>query len=66
MLFYAKKVPLIQNQADPYHGSLSNIPLRTAELGRPFYKNLFFENVEAEMNQNFYNVLRTFLTLRVD
>ena len=26
------------------------------------YKNLFRKNVEAEINQNFKNVLRTFLT----
>ena len=31
-----------------------------------FYKNLFYKNVEAEVNQNFKNVLRTFLRLRVD
>ena len=31
-----------------------------------FYKNLFYKNVEAEINQNFKNVLRTFLRLRVD
>jgi len=30
------------------------------------YKNLFYKNVEAEMNQNFKNVLTTFLKLRVD
>ena len=31
------------------------------------YKNLFFyQNVEAEINQNFKNVLRTFLRLEVD
>ena len=28
-----------------------------------FYKNLFYKNVEAEINQNFKNVLRTFLRL---
>ena len=31
-----------------------------------FYKNLFYKNVEAEVSQNFKNVLRTFLRLRVD
>ena len=32
-----------------------------------FYKKTFFnKNVEAEFNQNFKNVLRTFLRLRVD
>ena len=31
-----------------------------------FYKNLFYENVEAEIDPNFKNVLRTFLRLRVD
>ena len=31
-----------------------------------FYKNLFCKNVEAEINQNFKNILRTFLRLRVD
>ena len=31
-----------------------------------FYKNLFYKNVEAEINQNFKNVLRTCLRLRVD
>ena len=31
-----------------------------------FYKNLFYKNVEAEINQNFKNVLKTFLRLRVD
>ena len=31
-----------------------------------FYKNHFYKNVEAEVNQNFKNVLRTFLRLRVD
>ena len=28
-----------------------------------FYKNLFYKNVEAEINQNFKNVSRTFLRL---
>ena len=27
------------------------------------YKNLFYKDVEAEINQNFKNVLRTFLRL---
>ena len=31
-----------------------------------FYKNLFYKNVEAEIDPNFKNVLRTFLRLRVD
>ena len=31
-----------------------------------FYKNLFYKNVEAEINQNFNKVLRIFLRLRVD
>ena len=31
-----------------------------------FYKNLIYKNVEAEINQNFKNILRTFLRLRVD
>ena len=31
-----------------------------------FYKNLFYKNIDAEINQNFKNVLRTFLRLRVD
>ena len=31
-----------------------------------FYKNLFYKNVEAEIDPNFKNVLRTFLMLRVD
>ena len=31
-----------------------------------FYKNLFYKNVEAEINQNFKNLSRTFLRLRVD
>ena len=31
-----------------------------------FYKNLFYKNFEAEINQNFKNVLRIFLRLRVD
>ena len=31
-----------------------------------FYKNLFYKNVEAEINQNFKNVLKTFLRQRVD
>ena len=30
------------------------------------YKNLFYKNVEAEIDPNFKNVLRTFLRLRVD
>ena len=30
------------------------------------YKNLIYKNVEAEINQNFKNILRTFLRLRVD
>ena len=31
-----------------------------------FYKNLFYKNVEAEIDPNFKNVLKTFLRLRVD
>ena len=31
-----------------------------------FYKNLIYKNVEAEIDPNFKNVLRTFLRLRVD
>ena len=31
-----------------------------------FYENHFYKNVEAEINQNFKNVLRTSLRLRVD
>ena len=31
-----------------------------------FYKNLFYKNVEAEIDPNFKNILRTFLRLRVD
>ena len=31
-----------------------------------FYKNLFHKNIEAEINQNFKSILRTFLRLRVD
>ena len=31
-----------------------------------FNKNLFYKNVEAEIDPNFKNVLRTFLRLRVD
>ena len=30
------------------------------------YKNHFYKNVEAEINQHFKNALRTFLRLRVD
>ena len=30
------------------------------------YKNLFYKNVESEIDPNFKNVLRTFLRLRVD
>ena len=31
-----------------------------------FYKNVFYKNVQAKINQNFKNILRTFLKLRVD
>jgi len=30
-----------------------------------FYKNLFYKNVEAEIYQNFKNMLRTYPRLRV-
>ena len=36
------------------------------EIHSFFYKNLFYKNVEAEIDPNFKNVLRTFLRLRVD
>ena len=31
-----------------------------------FFKNLFYKNIKAEINQNFKDMLRTFLRLRVD
>ena len=45
-------------------GSLGALPRSKYTLF--FYKNLFYKNVEAEIDPNFKNVLRTFLRLRVD
>ena len=39
---------------------------RPLKVGAKIYKNLFYKNVEAEIDPNFKNVLRTFLRLRVD
>ena len=40
------------------------ISINTIHSFSIFYKNLLYKNVEAEINQNYKNVLRTFLRLR--
>ena len=49
----------------PYHGKLCGFVCEHLYT-LFFYKNLFYKNVEAEIDPNLKNVLRTFLRLRVD